>query len=198
MPYCACVPSVYVSCIRAHKRMHSGRVTESRCIETAIGILGAGFSGLLTMKLRRFVEVERFYWEFALLSDCGYSGRASANTCTYTVLLRSPMPISRQFIFLHIRETLYTYRENLCTPFLLLFLIILAANDSFAEYFLYSRKIVAQFARKIIVFFVGDIAAKFNIAESNMLLYDLTVSILFECDYLFFSIFYIILLYLYI
>lgn len=86
----------------------------------------------------------------------------------------------------------------MCTPFLLLFLIILAANDSFAEYFLYSRKIVAQFARKIIVFFVGDIAAKFNVAESNMLLYDLTASILFECDYLFFSIFYIILLYLYI
>ena len=49
------------SYIRAYKRMHSGRVTESRCIETVIGILGAGFSGLLTMKLRRFVEVERFY-----------------------------------------------------------------------------------------------------------------------------------------
>lgn len=111
------------------------------------------------------------------------------HTRKYTVR-SSSMSISfaNSFFFSHI-ETLYTYQENLCTPFLLLFLMI------FCRIFFRTRnqKIVA---RKIIVLFVGDIAAKFNVAESNVLLHNLTASILFEreYDYCSFQIFYIILL----
>lgn len=122
------------------------------------------------------------------------SGREQARTHarTYTqiqcVLLRCRYRSPIHFSF-HISNILYTYQENLCTPFLLLFLMI------FCRIFFRTRnqKIVA---RKIIVLFVGDIAAKFNVAESNVLLHNLTASILFEreYDYCSFQIFYIILL----
>lgn len=61
--------------IQAHAQQPRNRITARRGAVYGNGdrrtYLALGFSGLLTMKLRRFVEVERFYWEFVLLSDCG-------------------------------------------------------------------------------------------------------------------------------